>query len=182
MSSASASASASNSSTTNNAFLYGTTVSFGILIALIVLIIYKNRYTIPSFDLVLWGVFPLVVYIISACLNLLGQWMSCGTASPGKGFLSAVPTVISTYFFLALAQIAFLRVPVASLFSDYFAQRECAMAPNSHKKPLNPMNYTIEELEIRCPTLRGISTAYYLFWGTMFGQIITSGLSSACPR
>ena len=95
--------------------------------------------------------------------------MSCRSVAIGRGFLAALATVLSSYVSMGLSHIAILRVPIGSIFSSYFATRQ------------ELIESSLEMIEQKHPVLMGISVAYYMFWGIMFGQVITTGLSAGCP-
>lgn len=154
----------------NPAFLYGTTVAFSILVVLCIIFLFGNKNTISNFNIILWAIIPVSIYIISTGLNLLGQWMACRSVDIVKGFTTALMTLVSIYSFLGLSHISAVRVPIGSIFASYFATKDELTS-----------NTTLEKLELKYPILMGISVAYYLFWGTMFGQIVTSGFSAGCP-
>ena len=156
------------SNDSSKSFLYGTTIAFAILIILCIIVIFSNKNTIPNFKIIFWVVIPACIFLVSSGLNLIGQWMACRTVAIGKGFLAALATVLTSYASMGLSQIATLRVPIGSIFSSYFATRQ-ELSESS-----------LEMIEAKHPILMGISVAYYMFWGIMFGQVITTGLSAGC--
>ena len=160
----------SNSTTqrSNSTFVYSSTVSLAVIVVMTVIFLFTHKESLNNFTTLFWIVMPIVIYIVGVGLNLMGQYSSCGSVNIGKGFLSALTTLASTYAFMGISRVAVLRVPIGSIFSSYFAT----------KQELN--NDTFENIESKYPILEGISVAYYMFWGTMFGQIISSGLSAGC--
>ena len=151
----------------NKTFVYSSTIIFSIFSALCIIVLYINKGIIPFFNMIIWIGFPLFIYIISSVLNIFGQWLSCKHVNAGRGFLTAFTTLGFVYLSLLITKLEILRLPIGSLVAPLIS------SPDFYKYPL-------QVLEEKYPIILSSSVAYYVFWGVMFGQIITSGLSAAC--
>lgn len=159
----------SNSSpdtTSTSAFLYSTTIVIAILFVAVTVILFRTFSNLTFFPLLLWFALPIGIYMIASFLNLAGQQISCKKVNAGKAFRNSLLVLVPVYLALIIATIPYARIPISSLFAPLFEPKATVM--------------NLIPLEIRYPTLKGISYAYYIFWGILFGQIMNGNFSSAC--
>lgn len=154
--------------TSNSSFVYSSTTILAIFSVICIVVLYLFKSNVPSFQMIVWIGFPILIYILSSCLNMMGQHLTCKSINAGKGFLTALTTLVSVYLFMLLSKIQFLRLPIGSIIAPFVA-------------PANEVcKLSLKELEEKYPIVLSIATSYYVFWGVVFGQIITSGMSAAC--
>lgn len=110
--------------------------------------------------LFLFLVLPALAYLISLSMNWFLQYMYCGSVNIAKIATASAVTPVTTLSVTGLAYwIPFLKSPITQLFTD---------SPTD-----NPEEATF---------VKDIwGTAFYLFWGSVYGQTIGSGMISACP-
>lgn len=149
-------------SSQSSSYKYGSTFAFAVFVALGIIILYKNYYALgTSFSFILWGVLPIVIFFMGVGLNMIGQKIACSTVNAGSAFSSTMTLPLFVYGTLALSQISYLRAPVTSLFVQL-------------------PNVTVLESEAKYPILKGAAVAYYVFFGILFGQVVSSGMSQVC--
>ena len=153
--------------TSSSAFLYSTTIVIAILFVAVTIIFFRSFSYLSFFQLLLWFILPICIYIIASFLNLAGQQISCKKVNAGKAFRNSLLVLGPVYLALIIATIPYARIPIGSLFAPLF-----------EPKLANTMS--LIPLEVRHPTLKGISYAYYIFWGILFGQIMNGNFSAAC--
>jgi hypothetical protein len=186
-----------DTSKSNSGFLYGSTISYAVAVVLVNILLYFYMNSIPYFNFIYWLIFPILIYIGSMCVNMLGQVSSCGTAKPGQALLGGIPTIIGAYVGMALGQIKYFRLPVASAFSSLVTSKPYDLVLDSSEKITNSAEVITKacdaktnflctpqmgllEAERRAPMLKGISIGYYMFFGILCGQVVSSGLSQSC--
>ena len=116
-------------------------------------------------------------------------YISKSGISVGNAFLSAVPTIGTTYLALFISYISYFRIPVASVFAPLFLDKTANIV---HQPPIqqggskkhskkqsggaccNP-TYSLEGVELQFPSIKGISYGFYLFFAICFGGV--SGLA-----
>ena len=124
--------------------------------------LFMNQASIGTyFNGILWGGIPLIIFLLGASINMVGQRITCGNINPGSAFYGALPVVALLLAGIGLGQISYFRAPVASLF---------AQIPN----------VTVIEVENKYPYIKGAGVAYWAFWGVMLGQVIGSSTSTIC--
>lgn len=149
-------------SSSSSSYTYGSTFAFGIFVALVIIVLYGQYNSMKGyFSFVLWGILPLTIFIMGVGLNLIGQKIACNKVDVGSAFSATLYLPLWVYFFLGISQISYVRAPVTSLFVQL-------------------PDVTVLQAEKERPTLKGIAVAYYVFFGILFGQIFSSGLSQAC--
>ena len=148
-------------SSASTAFVYATTIALAIGIALIIIMVYSVGFTPQTQTLLLWVIIPLASFILSVALNMGGQQLSCHNMSIKKALFASWPLPAFVYGAMALATTPVIRAPIVSLFTQ-------------------DDKYRVEELENKVPVYRGLAVAYYVFFGVLFGQVISSGYSQVC--
>lgn len=150
---------------TSTTFVYGSTIAIGILAALVVIMLYSYQKEISAgfipFNLIIWIILPLLFAIFAFGLNSLGQFIACNRVNLKNSGLSVLPVLGFLYGALLVSHISYMRAPIASLFVQL-------------------PNVTLLDAERARPVIKGISIGYYVFFGILFGQIFSSGLSQAC--
>ncbi len=186
-----------DTSKSNSGFLYGSTISYAVAIVLVNILLYFYMNSIPFFNFIYWVLFPIVIYIGSMGISMLGQVSACGNMKPGQALLGGIPTVIGAYVGMALGQVKYFRLPVASAFSNLVTTKPYDLVLDSSEKLTdtasvvtkacdNKTNFVCKaqmgllEAEKRAPMLKGIAIGYYMFFGILCGQVISSGLSQSC--
>ena len=106
--------------------------------------------------------FPLVAFIISACANVIIQQISCGHINAGDIFLGAAYFLAPLYAGLLASTSAYLRAPVASLFS-----------PDERIRG-------IFDYERSSDAALGFGKAYWIFFGAFIGQVLAGAMAAVC--
>lgn len=148
-------------------FTYASTVILSFIVLLTTILFFKYFSTTQGFGLILWIGIPLLVYIIGGCLNMLGQYISCQSVDAGRAFIGSLVLLGSTLLALTISSFTILRLPIGSVFAPLFESKM-------------PCSASLIPLEVKYPTLKGISYGYYLMWGILFGQIMNANFSVAC--
>jgi hypothetical protein len=165
-----------NNTSPDSGFIYGSTIILAIIGSLSMYIMYV---VISSSNIAIyqWIVFPVIMYILSVCVFLIGNTIYCkGPVNVGRAFISSLSTYISVIGFMIVSSFSFLRIPIASVLGRI-------VIPTNIMKQADKQLYSsqgILALEYLFPTLKGLSVAFYMFFAIMFGQVITSSLSQTC--
>ena len=149
--------------------LSGTTTIFNLILALlsalsVTLFFYivgsQNLSTLAT--ILLWIAIPISITIFSIAVNALNQLIRCDSVNMVTHLKVSWVTLLLAYIVLGLTSISYVRAPVTSLFSGFF--------PSA----------TVIGLENRVPVVRGIASGYFMFFGVLLAQVITSGYGTIC--
>ena len=156
----------------SSGYTYGTSIVLGLLIGFILIILYSFPMKPMTQNLSIWIGLPFLSFLLSAALSLGGQQLACGSIDASSAFLGSVWTPLSVWLFLIISSFSIMRAPVVSLFS--VGDIDC-------RKPKSAAGGScLSDIEIKTPAYKGIAMAYYVFWGVMFGQTVSSGFSQVC--
>ena len=179
-----------NKVTTSTVGTFGLSIPLGIFYGLLLFILFLNKSSIPHFNLFLWAVFPVVVYLMGFAVNIINQYVSCNTIDAGKAFLGSIPSTLSVIISMGFATFSYCRIPVTSVFAPFTMSQDVDVISNNSTTPGNikravrtyccPEKMTLAQVEDLYPQLTGISYAFYVFFGVLFGTVFGAGLSSIC--
>jgi hypothetical protein len=105
----------SNPDTTETGANIGGIAILGSFIVILVIILF-NYHQSSAFYFLLYGGLPIIIYI----LMFVVLYISKKNTDVKNAFLSAVPTIGTTYLALFISYISFFRIPVASVFAPMF--------------------------------------------------------------
>jgi hypothetical protein len=105
----------SNPDTTETGANIGGIAILGGFIVILVIILF-NYHQSSAFYFLLYGGLPIIIYI----LMFVVLYISKKNTDVKNAFLSAVPTIGTTYLALFISYISFFRIPVASVFAPMF--------------------------------------------------------------
>ena len=105
----------SNPDTTETGANIGGIAILGSFIVILVIILF-NYHQSSAFYFLLYGGLPIIIYI----LRFVVLYISKKNTDVKNAFLSAVPTIGTTYLALFISYISFFRIPVASVFAPMF--------------------------------------------------------------
>ena len=105
----------SNPDTTKTGANIGGIAILGSFIVILVIILF-NYHQSSAFYFLLYGGLPIIIYI----LMFVVLYISKKNVDVKNAFLSAVPTIGTTYLALFISYISFFRIPVASVFAPIF--------------------------------------------------------------
>jgi hypothetical protein len=105
----------SNPDTTETGANIGGIAILGSFIVILVIILF-NYHQSSAFYFLLYGGLPIIIYI----LMFVVLYISKKKTDVKNAFLSAVPTIGTTYLALFISYISFFRIPVASVFAPIF--------------------------------------------------------------
>ena len=105
----------SNPDTTETGANIGGIAILGSFIVILVIILF-NYHQSSDFYFLLYGGLPIIIYI----LMFVVLYISKKNTDVKNAFLSAVPTIGTTYLALFISYISFFRIPVASVFAPMF--------------------------------------------------------------
>ena len=174
---------------------FATSIPFAIIIAIIVAALYAFQNDIPLFTIVYWIVFPLVTYLCGSLFNMVNQYSFCKKISAGHAFLVGLPVLGTTLIGMGIAMIPLLRTIVASAIAPIILNKSSvdinASSTSALKNSRNLNSKNVEccdgnikiglnKLEAQYPIVKGIGSAFYVFFGVLFGQVIGSGFSQVC--
>jgi len=154
------------------------TLAFFIGILVIILFNYQDK---SYFNGILYGLLPAFIYGLMSIVI----YISKTGATMGNAFLSGLPTIVTTYLALLISYISYFRIPIASVFAPLFVDS----STNIINQPLQKggskkqkggaccsPTYSLQGVEAQYPAIKGISYAFYLFFGVCFGGV--SGLAT----
>jgi len=165
---------------------YGISTVFAIATAFCIFVMFLYKDSLPNFWIIFWTGVPIILYIVSSLLGLATQIINCGTINPGNAFLAGLATPLACLVFMGIASISWFRVPIASAFAPLLVKQTFATLKNmgrinnSGSHLVDIRHASLEALEAQSPAVMGISYAYYLFFGILFGQVFTSNMSITC--
>lgn len=150
-------------SSASQTYVYVSTFAFAIMIAIVIIILYSQLrlFSNATFAMILWGILPIFIFMMGVGLNVLGQYIACKRVNVGPAFSSSWPILPFVYGALGIAQSSYVRAPITSLFVQI-------------------PEVTVIDSENRFPIYKGFAVAYYVFFGVLFGQVISSGFSQVC--
>jgi hypothetical protein len=105
----------SNPDSTETGANIGGIAILGSFIVILVIILF-NYHQSSAFYFLLYGGLPIIIYI----LMFVVLYISKKNVDVKNAFLSAVPTIGTTYLALFISYISFFRIPVASVFAPMF--------------------------------------------------------------
>ena len=171
-----------NPDSTGNSSNISGFITLGIFVAILVIILFNYQNT-PFFSAILYGALPLLIYV----LMFIVMYISKPGVNVGNAFVSAVPTIGTTYLALFISYISFLRIPIASVFAPLFLDTSANIVHQGEQKGGARKNkkhvggsccspsYSLEGVELQFPSIKGISYGFYLFFAICFGGV--SGLA-----
>jgi hypothetical protein len=152
-------------------YTYGTAIMLGLLIGVGIILLHTfNISPMAQYFSIYLGI-PILSFVMSGALAIGGQQIACGSIDPASAFLGSIWTPISVWIFLIISAFSIMRAPVISLFS--VGDIDC-------RKSKSTGSTCLSDIEIKSPLYKGIARAYYVFWGVMFGQTVSSGFSQVC--
>lgn len=169
-----------------NTGTYGISTVFAIATAFFIFILFLYKGSIPNFWILFWAGVPVILYIVSSLLGLATQMINCGTINPGNAFLAGIATPLASLVFMGIASVSWFRVPIASAFAPLLVKqnfstfKNIGRINNSGTHLVDIRQASLQALEAQSPLVMGISYAYYLFFGILFGQVFTSNMSITC--
>jgi hypothetical protein len=151
----------------------GVTGVFNLMLALlasglVVLIFYifDRNFMSPLAVSILWIALPILLIILSITVNIINQSIQCdGKTDLLSHIKISWVTLAIVYSVLFLTTVSYVRAPVTSLFAGFFPQNFAS---------------SVVGLEARLPIVRGIAIGYYMLFGILLSQIITSGYGTIC--
>ena len=152
-------------------YTYGTSVALGMFIAAVIIIIHLFKLSPLTNYFVLYVGVPIISFLLSSGIALGGQQLACGSMDPATAFMGSIWTPLAVWGFLIISAFSIFRAPVVSLFS--VGDVDC-------RKPASSGNLCLSDIEIKNPVFKGIAIGYYVFWGVMFGQTVSSGFAQVC--
>ncbi len=102
-------------------------------------------------NIIIWIVLIILSYLLSFALNTIIQLINCGTLYPISIAKNSTWIPVFVAIFLGLSNIGFLSWAVEGILPDM---------GNFNKQ--------------------AISRGFYIFWGAMYGQLISGGLVQSC--
>jgi hypothetical protein len=167
----------------------------------ILVVILFNYHTISSFPILLYVCLPIFIYV----LMFVVLYISKKNVDVKNAFLSAVPTIGTTYLALFISYISYFRIPIASVFAPFFLDTSTNIVPHTvsenptntpHMQTLNNRRnggfhkkskkqaggsccsptYSLEGVEAQFPSIKGLSYGFYLFFAICFGGVFGSSI------
>lgn len=175
-----------NPDSAGTSFNTGGFITLGFLVAIIVIILF-NYQNLPFFNAILYFALPILIYALMSMVI----YISKPGVTVGNAFVSAVPTIGTTYIALFISYISYFRIPIASVFAPLFLdtstniinqplQAEQKGGAKKHGRKHSggaccSPSYSLEGVELQFPSIKGISYGFYLFFAICFGGV--SGLA-----
>lgn len=152
-------------------------VPAGIVVFFITVALFSWEYIWSYFSIVLYLGLPVGIYLLTSIVTLLAQYSECGTVHVADVAWFSIPSAILSWFSLLLSYGSWFRIPIASVAGPFFAPPV---------PPANPATgcceppMTLEAIELQAPMVKGVAHAFYLFFSTIFGLLISIGFSTVC--
>jgi hypothetical protein len=112
----------------------------------------------------LWLVIPMGITMLSIAMNAVNELIRCGSVNMITHLKVSWVTLVIVYVVLGITSISYIRAPVTSLFSGFFPDP------------------TVLGVEAKAPVVRGVAVGYYMLFGVLLAQVITSGYGSICSK
>ena len=175
-----------NPDSTGTSSNMGGIMTLGFFIAILVIILF-NYHHLLFFNGILYGILPIFIYLLMTIV----LYISKSGTTIGNEFISALPTVGTTYLALFISYISYFRIPIASVIAPLFLDSSA----NIIHQPLPPTTqnvqkggkrkqkggssccsptYSLEGVELQFPSIKGISYGFYLFFAICFGGVLGS--------
>lgn len=156
-------------------YTYSTSVILAVFVACMVILFCNDaiKLTQTTRNVLLYIFIPVMSFLLSGGIALLGQYFACGSIHAVSAFTGSILTPITVGAALILSAFSIFRAPIISLFS--IASMDC-------RKPASIGSSCLSDIESKYSIYKGIAIAYYVFWGVMFGQTISSGFSQVCTK
>ena len=175
------------SSSKNISAMFATSFPLGLLTFLLAISILTMMADSSMFTIAYWLIFPFFVYVSGFCFNLASQYMACSKVAIVQAIYGALPLLGTIYAALLIAIVPFFRNIVASAIAPLFLNKSYNVTTAKTTVKLNMGNSTksnssigLEQLETIFPMVKAIAVGFYVFFGTVFGQVIGSGISQIC--
>jgi len=159
----------SSTESSNPDKLSGTTTTLNITLAVLsalIVILFFYIFGGPHMSIVgvtlLWLVIPIGLTMLSMAMNAVNELIRCGSVNMLTHLKVSWVTLVIVYIVLGITSISYIRAPVTSLFSGFFPDP------------------TVLGIEAKVPTVRGVAVGYYMLFGVLLAQVITSGYGSIC--
>ena len=110
----------------------------------------------------LWLAIPMGITMLSMAMNAVNELIRCGSVNMITHLKVSWVTLVIVYIVLGITSISYIRAPITSLFSGFFPDP------------------TVLGVEAKSPTIRGVAVGYYMLFGVLLAQVITSGYGSIC--
>jgi len=167
----------------------------GVIITLCVIVIF-NYYTSPIFNVLLYGLVPLLSYGISVGINAISQSNACENGDTKKLLLSGLPTVGTTAIALFISYFDICRIPIASIVAPLLIDKSSNSTSSETTPNIVPPetistmkggagsccepSLTITYVEKTKPIIRVISYLFYLIFAMQFGITYGTSMVTAC--
>lgn len=170
-------------------------ISVAIFILLITFALFQSRDLISSFvsfRLILWIGLPVITFLFVSIVNLISQFISCGSIQAGKAFLGGLPSVGTLLAGLGIASWSYARLPVASVFAPFYAGDTLDIVTQKTKNTNASLNrnhsgkrcctpqITLEQIESQYPILQGYSYGFYVLFSILFGFVFGNSIATVC--
>ncbi len=161
----------SSTESSNPDKLSGTTATLNITLALfsaLIVILFFYIFGGPKMSVIgvtlLWLVIPIGLTMLSLAMNAINELIRCGSVNMLTHLKVSWVTLVIVYIVLGITSISYIRAPVTSLFSGFFPDP------------------TVLGIEAKAPVVRGVAVGYYMLFGVLLAQVITSGYGSICNK
>jgi|UniRef100_A0A6C0BFA8 hypothetical protein len=143
----------------------GGITTLGGFVVILIIILFNYHHT-SYFNALLYAGLPIIIYL----LMFVVLYISKKNTNIKTAFLSAVPSIGTTYLALFISYISFFRIPVASVFAPIFigsaanivsqptSEKSTTSIPNSFIAPSAPLPPTIRDTTTRNAIIRDATT------------------------
>ena len=92
---------------------------------ILVILLFTYQDSVP-FYFFLYGGLPILIYVLTSVV----LYISKPNTDIKNAFLSAVPTIGTTYLALLISYISYFRIPIASVFAPFFLDSVVDIVPH----------------------------------------------------
>jgi hypothetical protein len=154
-------------------------IAYALLTAVFVFFVSLGVFTqsaSPTFWVLLYVALPLLIYGVTVLVTVLAQYSACDQVRMGDVATTSVPSAVMAWGALLLSSFSWFRLPIASVVAPLFLTPEAS----ANGKTCCTSTPSLKEAEDAEPMIRGAAHAFYLFFSTLFGVIISCGFSTMC--
>jgi hypothetical protein len=127
----------------------------------------------PSFWVLLYVALPLLIYGITVLVTVLAQYSACDDVRMDTVARTSAPSAGMAWGALLLSSVSWFRLPIASVAAPLFL-------PTPDGKACCNATPSLHDAEHAEPMIRGMAHAFYLFFSTLFGVLVSTGFSTMC--
>ena len=150
-----------------NSFAISIPIGIFIFVLIMALFHFKDALSTTSFILILWIVYPLLLFIFTFFVNISSE-----NTTPESSIIGACPSILFMFIAFIISSIKTCRIPVASVFTPLFIEDTYKSKGCCNNK------LRLSDAENRYSVIKGMSYGFYAMFATFFAVIIGNSYST----